>query len=290
MKGCILILFSLLPVVALAKRVEAQTGPTPPSLDLVDSLTAQGRIMAARDVLEEWLELRSASASRLDVQRSIWLRGRLTVDPSMAEADFRSLVLEYPGGPYSDDALWRLGLSAAARGDFPEAADRFSDLCRDYPSSPDVPGAEAWLAEHGTNTGSPAGPLPAAGNAAGNGARSGSPGAANSAPPNREPPPGVSPEGSAGSFSVQLGAFRNLELARGLASELSALGYEVRLVQTPGDDLSRVRIGRFPLRNEAEARARDLREKGFEATIVSDAGNEKEIGLRQRPAPAPSGF
>ncbi len=147
---------TLIPLVVLALGLAARPltaqSRTPPyqvSLDRVEVLTAEGRIMAARDALEAWLELMEPSASRVDLQRAIWLRGRLTVDPSMAEADFRRLVLEYPGGPYSDDALWRLGLSAAARGDSAQAQNFFISLARDYPSGPLAGKAEDWLRGHG---------------------------------------------------------------------------------------------------------------------------------------------
>jgi hypothetical protein len=101
----------------------AYVGPGPAlaqgagSLDQVESLMSEGRIIQAREVLMAWLDSRLSSASREDRQRGIWLRGRLTVDPSMAEVDFRRLVLEYPGGPYSAAALLRLGLHAELRGE-----------------------------------------------------------------------------------------------------------------------------------------------------------------------------
>lgn len=234
-----------------------RASPAQVSLDRVELLTAQGRIMAARDALEAWLELMEPSASREEMQRAIWLRGRLTVDPSMAEADFRRLVLEYPGGPYSDDALWRLGLSAAARGDSAHAQDLLVSLARDYPRSPFAGKAEEWVRTHAGEAAIVA--AVEAGAAA--------------------PPPVLPPKEDGGSFSVQLGAFRSLDLARGLAEKLQAAGYRPRLVRTPGNDLSRVRIGRFSSKEGAEARARELEALGFEVTLVSDAGLERPISF-----------
>lgn len=254
---------TLIPLVVLALGLAARPltaqSRTPPyqvSLDRVEVLTAEGRIMAARDALEAWLELMEPSASRGDLQRAIWLRGRLTVDPSMAEADFRRLVLEYPGGPYSDDALWRLGLSAAARGDSAQAQNFFISLARDYPSGPLAGKAEDWLRGHGVE----AMPPPRS-----------------PEPEVSAPPPGTGQEEDVGSFSVQLGAFQNLDLARGLAEKLQVAGYAPRLVRTPGNDLSRVRIGRFSSREGAEVRAQELAARGFDVTVVSDASLERQI-------------
>jgi hypothetical protein len=235
----------LLPLVGLGlgltvSNLGAQSGASPyqVSLDRVEVLTSEGRIMAAREVLAAWLELMEPSASREDLQRAIWLRGRLTVDPSMAEADFRRLVLEYPGGPYSAEALWRLGLWAEARGDSSRARDFFASLARDYPTSSHLaPAAERGRPREGDAT------LP----------------------------------GTQGAFAVQLGAFQNLALARRLVERVRAAGHDPRLVRTPGDELARVRIGRFTSREGAEASARELRAQGFEVTVVSDATLETRI-------------
>ncbi len=269
----------LVPGTALAQ----ETG----SLDEVESLMAEGRIIQAREVLEAWLESRLPSASREDRQRGIWLRGKLTVDPSMAEVDFRRLVLEYPGGPYSADALFRLGLYAELRGDRPEARSLLERLIRDYPASPLVQEAESWLTTLAGEA--PPRPPPAA-------------------PPGTEMPPEARPERvipapidpveASWSFAVQVGAFSNLDHARRLADRLTHAGYEPRVVGVPGDELARVRVGRFPLREEAEALVRALEARGFEARVVPDAWSEVPVGtegggltrsIRGLPGPAPAG-
>ncbi|MFH1766275.1 MAG: SPOR domain-containing protein [Gemmatimonadota bacterium] len=232
----------------------AQEGP---SLNEVEALMAQGRIMEAREILENWWTTRLSLASRTDRQRGIWLRGKLTVDPALAELDFRRLVLEFPGGPFSDDALVRLGLSAELRGDLREAQAAFQSLARDYPSSPRVPEAELWVRTHaGEIAALPPGPPP----------------------PASEPTEEALVQEVAGNFSVQLGAFRSLDGARSLADQLRVAGYQPRLVRTPGNDLARVRIGRFASRERAEALAGDLEGRGFAVTLVTDAGSEERIG------------
>lgn len=234
------------------------------SLAEVESLAAQGRILEARETLESWWTARFSTASRMDRQRGIWMRGKLTVDPSMAELDFRRLVLEFPGGPYSDDALFRLGLSAELRRDLREAQRSFETLLRDYPSSPRVAEARLWIRAHEEEIAG----LPAM-----------------APPPDPESEEGI--EGGAGSgtgeFSVQLGAFRSLERARSLAGQLQKEGYAPRMVRTPGNDLARVRVGRYTDRDEAEAMARELEGLGFEVTLVTDAGSEERIGRSPLP-------
>jgi len=217
---------------------------------------SRGRIMEARETLESWWTQRYSVAPRSERQRGIWLRGKLTVDPSMAELDFRRLVVEYPGGPFSDDALFRLGLSAAVRGDLRGAQESFEALISGYPSSPRVSEARSWIREHAREIAAlPA--VPAA------------------PPPTVEP--AVARSDEEGDHTVQLGAFRSLDRALVLASELREAGYGPRVVRTPGNDLARVRTGRFASRAGAEALAEELREKGFEVTLSSDAGSEERI-------------
>jgi hypothetical protein len=241
---------------ALALLVVPHLSPQQPiSLDEVEALANRGRILEAREVLETWWEEQGARVGRLDRQRSLWLRARLTVDPSLAELDLRRLTLEYPGGPYSDDALLRLAQSADVRGDRGRAGDYFRTLLRGYPSSPHASLAAAWLREAGPDV-----------QAAEGGSRD----------PGRvdfpRPPPGVED-----AFSVQAGAFRDQDRARSLADQLEAAGYDARVVRIPADGLLRVRVGRYRDRVDADAVAAMLRERGFEATIVTDARSEERV-------------
>jgi len=233
------------------------------SLDQVEALMAEGRILQARQTLEAWWNRAGVQASRLEWQRSIWLRGKLTVDPSMAELDFRRLVLEFPGGPFSDDALVRLALAAEEDGRLREADSHLKKLIRDYPSSPLRPDALRWVGEHGGEV---------------------------AALSQEETPAQVSPpeprevEGI-GDFAVQLGAFRSLDRARALAAQVAEAGFRPRLVRTPGNGLARVRVGRYLSREEVDSLARTLRQLGFDLTIATDAGTEEGIGLRTEAIP-----
>lgn len=264
MKAVGLLLAMALAVPTGSGMVAAQQ---PGSLDEVEALMAEGRIIRAREVLLGWMDSRLSSASRDDRQRSIWLRGKLTVDPSMAEADFGRLVLEYPGGPYSDDALFRLGLSAELRGDRTGARSHLEALVRDYPASPLARDAEVWLGKLRAESTSPVAGAPR-GAAADSGAV---------APATAAPPAGLGPTEASLSFSVQLGAFSSLERALTLADRLTQAGYEARVVLIPGNELVRVRVGRFPTRQAAEAQALELEAGGFEVRVVADAWSEERV-------------
>jgi len=81
-----------------------------------------------------------------------------------------------------------------------------------------------------------------------------------------------------GGFSVQLGAFRNVEGAQSLAESLRSAGYDPRLVRVPGDRLIRVRLGWFQSRDGADELKRTLEGRNFDATIVMDAQSEERVG------------
>jgi len=259
----------------LAAPVAAQD-PTPPledELARAEVLTANGRAEEARTALEAWWDEGFAAASRRDRQRALWLRARLTVDPFIAEVDYERLVVEYPGGPYSDRALARLAWYALEVGDTATAARRWDALVRDYPGSRHADEARAWLEAH--------------------------PRALEAQAPDRRPteraetelrpadPAGrdtvraeaPSPDAATrGRFAVQLGAFSSEERARALAERLKEQGFEPRLVRVPANRLIRVRIGRFEDRSAANGLRQRVVDAGFEATIVTDAANEEPIG------------
>ena len=135
------------PALILAVGVAVPLGAQE-SLDAVDSLALAGRADEARTVLESWWVSGRVRSSRRDRQHGLWLRAILTVDPRMASLDFQRLVLEYPGGSYSDEAMLRLGLISAAAEDLPRAAEYFRTLVADYPRSPRRRQAEGWLSDH----------------------------------------------------------------------------------------------------------------------------------------------
>jgi hypothetical protein len=263
-----LALVTVLGVLGSAAHAEAQD---PASLERVEELVGQGRAEEARAVLMTWWSESAGSATRREAQRGLWLRGRLTVDPAQAELDFRRLVIEYPGGPYSDQALFRLAQSAYAAGDSLAAVGHVDRLAREYPSSASRREAEAWLAT--------AGPAPP---------RIGDPlqrllPGASSAPDSlaaeaaTDPPPEDQPDAAVprGQFTVQLGAFSSVERAEALRRRAADAGFEARLVTVQGSPLVRVRVGIFDEQAGADAILKRLQDRGFTAALARDAQSEE---------------
>lgn len=75
---------------------------------------------------------------------------------------------------------------------------------------------------------------------------------------------------SGGSFSIQFGAFRDLENAARLkqALELETQGVMITQVTVDGIVYHRVRLGPFVSREESLSRARTFAEEGYETAIV----------------------
>lgn len=253
-----------------ASYLEAQV----PSLDQVDSLTARGEVVAARSALTSWWEARFEEAGPVERQTGLWLRGKLTVDPGMARRDYLRLVLEYPGGPHSADALLRLAHMEHAAGRMLDAAGHFEQLLRDYPESPHRLEARRWM-EANREAVSRARAASRSADAGGDpveirpptvdddvGDRSGS---ASSAP-------------GAGPVSVQLGAFSSEARARDLVERAEAQGIDgLRLVRVEGSRLFRVRTGRFPDRSAATSLRSRIEGLGFDARIVTDGEEESMV-------------
>jgi cell division protein FtsN len=282
----------------------------PASLDQVETLIAEGRTEDARSVLTAWMaaaaprggstrageRTAARTPSRADAQHALWLRALLTVDPAQAAVDYRRLVVEYPGGPYSDQALLRLAQTAQAQGDPARARELLSTLLRDYPRSPtrlaagqlleSLPSEDALRASRPESAETPpvtpaAAPNPSPQPVAERPAATAAPPAASApAPATAQPSPAAAPTPArtptpTPRWTVQLGAFASAERANGLRDELAAAGIEARLVSVPGTRLIHVRTGHFASQPEAE-RARDrLTARGLDATVAGDADREE---------------
>ncbi|TVR55369.1 MAG: hypothetical protein EA421_06640 [Gemmatimonadales bacterium] len=225
-------------------------------LDAVENHMASGRFPEAREGLEQWWGGESV-ATREERQQALWLRARLTVDPELAELDYRRLVVEYPGGPWSDAALMRLAQGAEFRGDDAAARQYLEILVRDYPASPHRVEARdrmVRLDAPRTTTGQRSERLPA-------------------------PVPPILPESQEEApppapYTVQLGAFSSSDNAGALADRARSEGLDVRVTQVEGSPLFRVRMGGFPSRVEAEQAAELPRQLGFEVVLGSDGNRE----------------
>ncbi len=237
-------------------------------LEQVERLTRMGRTEEAREALSEWWEGDRSRASRRDLQRGLWLRGRLTVDPVQAELDFQRLAVLYPSGDFTADAILRLAQAAWAMGDEESARRHLETLERDYPRSEALERGRAWMAD--------AGPLPPADQRVRQPA----------VPTTPRPPAPTSPEVAserraaalAGSYSVQLGAFAELERARTLYDSVRADGVEARIVRVEGSNFTHVRVGSFAQRASAVELLDELTRRGISAALVRDERPERPIG------------
>ena len=258
-------------------------------LEAAERSLEEGRFDEARERVETWWAGGEAGRDRLSVQQALWLRARLTVDSEAAELLYRRMVVEFPGGNWSDQALLRLSSGAQARGEY-EPAQRFLQiLVRDYPSSPFRVEARAELARLDAQVARMAGAAPARPAAApaaaaassappveppsaGAGARAGTTPPVST--PSAPPPPSV----VEGAFTLQFGAFGQPAGARALAAELRVAGLDARVVQVEGSPLYRVRVEAFTSREAAETRALALRERGFQVIVSSDRDRERPVG------------
>ena len=244
------------------------------SLERVEELTRMGRTEEARALLVEWWDEDREDAPRRDLQRGLWLRGRLTVDPVQAELDFRRLVVLYPSGQFTPDAILRLAQASWAQGNEGAARDFVAMLQRDYPSTPARADADAWMADPGPvpPPGDTPTPAPAVGQA-------------RPEPTRAEAAPAAAPEAAAGAsmnYSVQLGAFGGDERAFALAREAAEQGVEVRVVRVEGSRFTHVRVGRFSDRAAAVELLEALTARGISAALVRDDRPETPIGNEPR--------
>tara|TARA_B100000809_G_scaffold144192_2_gene141749 strand:+ start:208 stop:1014 length:807 start_codon:yes stop_codon:yes gene_type:complete len=252
------------------------------SLATVDSLALAGRADEARTALDSWWLNERAGSNRRDRQHGLWLRAILTVDSHMASLDFQRLVLEYPGGSYSDEAMLRLGLISAGAGDLPRAAGYFRTLVTDYPRSPRRRQAEEWLSDHLVEVEEAEAAAQEAEAVAARSADSatGADAAADAAVAAVQEPEADSPSGAETAslrYAVQVGAFESEERARDLLAAVNASGFRARIVRVPESPLVRVRIGAFSDRAGAAELMDQVRRRGHEATIAADVPDEEPM-------------
>jgi len=247
-------------------------------LEQVERLTRLGRAEEARSELMTWWEGDRAEASRRELQRGLWLRGRLTVDPIQADLDFQRLTVLYPSGQFTADAILRLAQSAFAMGDEETARAYVAALVRDYGRSDARETAEAWLVS--------AGPVPPPGDtptrvveepvetpdtaSAEVEEEEEEQAAVEQDDPADEAEPVVN-------YYVQLGAFGDAERAFALYEEVRQAGVEVRVVHVEGSIFTHVRVGRFAEREDAVEKLEELTAAGISAALVRDDRAEEPV-------------
>ena len=246
-------------VLAVAIGLSAGPGSAQTGLEEIDRLTREGSTAAARAALVAWWDAEHDEASRDVQQRALWLRARLTVDPEQAARDYQRLVVLYPGGTFTDQALLRLAQAAHAMGDGRQAQAHVEALVRDYPGSPVRSTAESWLEAAGDPPPPAATPSQAAPQRTGEAPSTGA--------PSGETPSATTP---ARYYAVQLGAFGEEDRALGVAAAGRDAGFEVRVVRVEGSPFFHVRVGMFPDRPEALELFNSLARAGVQGALVQD--------------------
>ena len=173
----------------------------------------------------------------------IFLQGMLTSDGAEAAKIFQSVVDNFPQSEWADDALYKVYQFYYSLGLYKTAEGKRAELRKKYPESEYVTGKkEAPIAARATRRPAPGAPQPASG----------------AQPPTR--PKAVS-TGSV--YSVQVGAFREMQNASSLKNFFQGEGYEVevRSKVRDGQSLHAVWVGSFAALKDARRFSGDLQAK-----------------------------
>lgn len=246
----------------------ATAGAQTSDLERIDELAREGRTNEARAALLAWWEGGYDGVGRDLQQRALWLRARLTIDPEQAMRDYQRLVVLYPAGTFTDQALFRLAQASHALGDGAQARAHVEALTRDHPASPVRRAAEAWLRDAGDAV------PPASTARSVRGVVAGVPTGEGSG---RADDAGATAEGPEGVFSVQLGAFGEEPRARSVFDDAREAGFHARLVHVEGSPLLHVRVGSFDERESAQAMFEQLARQGLHSAVVRDPRAERPV-------------
>lgn len=274
-------------------------------LDHAEARIISGQFPDARDLLERWRR-ENPRAARSDAEqhaRYLLLSGRINTDADSAEYNYLTVAVDYPTARAAPEALLRLAQAHVVRGDTTQATSYLERLLSDYPESELRPLGAVWLARlkaKGQNAqmcevmrGVSAGTNPetieyfkseqkrvCGGAVASTPTRPSTPPAVK-AKPDSAPAPRPAPVERAvptGRVSIQVGAYREFSGARGVQRQLESAGFtNVRLVRVPGNQLIRVRIGRYDNRAAAAETLARLANANFSAVLVTDANTETRV-------------
>ncbi|TFG64894.1 MAG: hypothetical protein E4H28_04715, partial [Gemmatimonadales bacterium] len=114
-------------------------------LDSVEAIADRGESVPAREGLDAWLAVNSGRATRAELTRAWFLRGRLMNDTDSAEVEYLRAAIDGEG-PFASRARLRLGQLQLARGDLQRAAEHLVQLRTDDPGGALVPVSWVWTA------------------------------------------------------------------------------------------------------------------------------------------------
>ena len=271
--GLIVAFLSVSPTVGLS----AQGGD--PRLNTAVQLAQSGRTDSARAVVRRLLAVLSPQDSAYP--QALYTQGILAPDAATAATSLQRVVVEYGQSPWADDALLRLTQLYWAQGDLAATAQAAERLRRDYPDSPAKPkadfvGARAYFdlkdEAHGCQLIQEA--LAGAGDdvefrnqVSFYAARCPNPPPTTGAPAadsTTAPPP------AAPSFAVQVLAVKSATQVDDMLTRLKVMGFDARVVRDTSG-LFKVRVGRYPTREEAQRALQRLRTRlGGQPFIVEE--------------------
>jgi TolA-binding protein len=247
----------------------ASTGKAQTTLDSVEAAADRGDAGQARAELDSWLTVSGGRASRAELTRAWFLRGRLMSDTDSAEVEYLRAAID-GDGPFASQARLRLGQLHLAKGDLRRASEHLEQLRADDPGGALVPVSWVWTARVAESMGDAEvaceawvrarSSLDSSDPARVEAERSRS----RCEEPAREP-------GEVVTYTVQLGAFGTEEAADRLRDGAADIGVAVR-VEPPsgGVRVYRVRAGRFGSRDAADMLASRFHTEGFDAVVVPE--------------------
>jgi cell division protein FtsN len=304
-----------IPLFLLAARAGAQGVDSALTTDTVflrvQRLAANGQGDAARALAQEQFEAAPTASPRY-VEALYW-RAVVAATAADAERDLQTIIVDYPLSPWSVEALMRLAQLEMTRRDMDKALAHLNRVMLEHPNSPSRPKASFWIArvefeqgkladacrqlgdagrtapvsdvelrnqiEYWATRCNPADTAMAVASSR-DSARSDPAAAAAAFTPTPAPAPAANvgvaaPAATAAAasvpkkqYTVQVGAYNTKSAADALAKNLKDRGYEARVYGTAAP--FRVRVGRYDKHSQADAEANKLNAKKI-AAFVTDA-------------------
>jgi cell division protein FtsN len=304
-----------IPLFLLAARAGAQGVDSALTTDTVflrvQRLAANGQGDAARALAQEQFEAAPTASPRY-VEALYW-RAVVAATAADAERDLQTIIVDYPLSPWSVEALMRLAQLEMTRRDMDKALAHLNRVMLEHPNSPSRPKASFWIArvefeqgkladacrqlgdagrtapvsdvelrnqiEYWATRCNPADTAMAVASSR-DSARSDPAAAAAAFTPTPAPAPAANvgvaaPAATAAAasvpkkqYTVQVGAYNTKSAADALAKNLKDRGYEARVYGAAAP--FRVRVGRYDKHSQADAEASKLNAKKI-AAFVTDA-------------------
>ena len=250
-------------------------------LTVAVQLATEGQGDSARAMVQRRLATLSPSDSLYP--QALYVSGVVARDAGTAMTSFRRVSIEFPGSAWADRALLRLSQLSYASGDMAAALRAAQRVLSDYPLSTVRAEAAFWSGRAQLELGNAA-----EGCQLLTDARQGAVDdielanrvqyhlqrceavLAGTDPSRAQPQQPPARPGQRVIFSVQVAAVGTAVAADELMRALRADGYDPHVVRAD-DGLFRVRVGRFPVRDEAQRIANDLkRRRGGSPFVVEE--------------------